>query len=485
MRTDLALELKLHIADHLPKSALSSLCATSRMHHVQLMPGLYSCIDMTHDQDGTERGLKLIETLHLPHNRRSANLTHPATLIRELKLYFWFPESRNYSVCRCLGLRNMPATDNHRFVFFTDTVVSLLRKRPDFGCLQEILICPFDLYPSMRQTKFQFLEIPGLKSLVYKEPIHHGNWDDSLVESFLRSLCLVPSIISAINALHFPCLEAARIRLFLNALDDGQEADFRPFLATHASLRDVSIPLGRTALPRDALPLLEVFAGHTHDFLKTCDGTRPLQQVAISLYDEDYAEGNNDVANPIANTDAILAALLLHAPSLSHLALVNRPIHYNPTFLHALVENDDEFSFFGLPLSQVQLIAQRAPRLTHLELHIMTAGDLIGLTTLIGLEYLKIHLRLALPGARGDEILFQDLEGVRDALNRLLVPVLLRLREVVVGVIGLSDPHEDESEPGDRVAYNMGHVFRIVPPTGADREAVMVGIVTYTRSLLS
>ncbi|KAJ7636410.1 hypothetical protein FB45DRAFT_1055835 [Roridomyces roridus] len=530
MKPDVALELKLHIADHLPKAALASICATSRMHHVQLMPSLYSHIEMTHDEDGMRRGILLLKTLCLTSSSsppRSENLSaYPAALVRELKLWLWFlPQEKNAKDAReFFRLQQLVAIALSQTVHRSADGQSLLRvlhlysnvgfdavtpllNGTCFGCLEDFLVCAFDLEPSLRRTGFQFLQVPGLKSIVQKEPIHHGAAEGSLVESFLRSLNLMPSaspglttlhidltwtaidilkIISALNSLHLPNLEAARLRLFLDDLDDGEDADFRPFLAAHPSLRDVSVPLGRMALPQDTLPLLQVFAGHTHDFLKVCDGTRPLQQLVISLYDDDYAEGLMEEPTPIANADTILAALV-HVPHLSRLALVNRPIHYNPTLLDDLVEDEDEEGNFFLSLSLLQLIVQRAPRLTHLEFHIKTPDDLIALRALTSLEWLKIHTILQVSGHNGSGIYTQYLQGVGETLNHHLVPVLPQLLEVVVGIIGVDDQDGEifEQEAQGGVVYNMGHVFRILPPTGDDRRAVKVGVVTYTESFLS
>ncbi|KAJ7614568.1 hypothetical protein FB45DRAFT_1036032 [Roridomyces roridus] len=97
MRPDLALEIKLHIADHLPSAALASVCATSRMHHVQLMPSLYWHIELPHDENGTRRAIALLEILCLsPSSPSSLDLsTHPEGLLRELKLWLWLRGEEN------------------------------------------------------------------------------------------------------------------------------------------------------------------------------------------------------------------------------------------------------------------------------------------------------------------------------------------------------------------------------------------------------
>ncbi|KAJ7636411.1 hypothetical protein FB45DRAFT_1001531 [Roridomyces roridus] len=426
MRPDVALELKLQIADHLPKCTLASMCATSRMHHIQLMPSLYSHIEMTHDEDGTRRAITLMETLcfYSSPSRSSHLSAHPAALLRELKLWLWFfPQEKSNSALETSKefsrLRDLVENALVQIVRHSPEENCLLRVlhlysnvgldvavsqlwllRLSFGRLEELLLCPFDLPLLLRQTSFQFLELPGLKSIVHKEPMCHvvpAASDSSLVESFLRSLNLMPSaspglttlhidftwtaiefpkIISELNSLRLPHLEAARFRFFLDDLDEGEEADFRPFLAAHPSLRDVSVPLGLADMPQYILPLLEIFAGHAQDFLAICDGTRPLQQLTISLYDHDYALGNGNSSTPYMATAGILAfmAMTPHR-DLWSLALVNRPIHYDPVLLHALIEDKDEWQFFGLPLPSVELIAPTAPRLRHLELHISRNVD--------------------------------------------------------------------------------------------------------------
>ncbi|KAJ7628807.1 hypothetical protein FB45DRAFT_1004285 [Roridomyces roridus] len=223
--------------------------------------------------------MKLLKTLSSSCADRSHNLgAHPATVIRELKLWFSFTTIGDLdeyieAVSGLDGLLEaaLLSTAKHSpdgvsrlrgLHLSSDTTIpivfSALSLRPQFGHLEELDINSF----SLEHMVFTFLEIPKLKSLAFAMSSqtyrrssegrgHH------LVKTFVQSLDITPSaspgltvlhidltwtgdrlldVQSAVNSLRLPRLQSARIRVFV----DLSEPDFGPFLEAHPALLDVS-----------------------------------------------------------------------------------------------------------------------------------------------------------------------------------------------------------------------------------------------------
>ncbi|KAJ7628855.1 hypothetical protein FB45DRAFT_45107 [Roridomyces roridus] len=498
---DLPFELKLKITDLLSPGDVASLCATSQTNYTQLTPCLYSRIAVEHNADGMRRGIKLLQTLASP--RTNLALLHPATLVRELRLWLsittlgyhlasdWMAQrlkamrnletlisaallrSAEYGLGGVSLLRVLHVSSN---VPVMDGLAPILCMRPQFGRLEEVCVAARGLRRSER-AGFRFLEIPGLKSLLHEETANFGTSDTPLIASFVNSLELIPSNSPALTVLHldltwvtddtFPCIESAinslrlpnlqqiQIRVFLIAHSEPSEPDFHPLLEAHPRLRSVSVPI-RNFLNRplrgDALPVLEVFSGHVEDVLQVCDGVRPLRDLTVSLFDRD--------SEP-KKTQLVLGALI-GLPSLQRLALVNRPLYYRAE------KADGDEDEVGLDSDAVRSIAEACPNLTHVELHLTSIRDCTALEKVLGLKSLKIHLRMSVPSEMDMDAadLLDDISG---AVNQHLVPRLPQLLDIEVAVVGVRK--SSMLEPEVRIVYDALHVFDVVRRDG-EREAV-------------
>ncbi|KAJ7430432.1 hypothetical protein B0H11DRAFT_2211097 [Mycena galericulata] len=541
MPADLTLEIKTIIAQQASLGTLASLCATSRAAHVQIMPRLYAHIATTHrDKDGALRTTLLLRTLASPAKNRLPNLgAHPATHVRVLKLWYSLPvpgakanrpppashmedykkllknvehvvhialnRTAEYAVGGESQLRVFHWSSNAAI----DITFPLLRMPPRFGRLEEIFIAPHDIKISARKG-FKFLEIPGLKSLTYEESTpSYEICPQNIVEQFAKSLKLTPTtspaltvldvditwathsrlapLEAAFNSLRLPSLRVARIKVFLG--HKSGNPDFLPFLEAHPTLLDVSVNLGSKPLRKDALPLLAVFTGHTSDFIKVCDGKRPIRDLTISLFAFGHSLGN--APEPSENGRTVIAALG-KVPHLRRLAIVNRPVHYHPDS-----DDDDEMYMQGMDYRKLEAIGKACPKLTHLELHLDSSSDLKGLAKLSKLKWLKAHVWMNVPDTRGLAAKMYDMgffdgsedEGdvfgdddfapadkIRRDINQVL-PTLPNLCKVEVAVIGAREADSD-SEWGrgggdEKIEYEALHVFRILQRAGK-REAVEV-----------
>jgi hypothetical protein len=179
----------------------------------------------------------------------------------------------------------------------------------------------------------------------------------------------VPLLEEAVNSLRLPCLEVASIEVFL--WDHSPDPDFTPFLEAHPTLYDVSVVLGNQPLCDDALPLLRTFAGRADDFLKVCDGARPIRDLAVTLFLRDYNEGRARAREGRASERgrAVVAALT-KTPNLRRLAIVNG---YDAVYDASSESHGNEIYMLGVDHSTICAIGQACSGITHLELHLKSA----------------------------------------------------------------------------------------------------------------
>ncbi|KAJ7208552.1 hypothetical protein GGX14DRAFT_453903 [Mycena pura] len=514
----LTLELKTSIAQQASLATLASFCATSRAMHAQASPTLYSHIDL----DDTRRTSLLLWSLASGKHRPAALNAHPAALVRELKLWFCpslaaEPEvekkrAKAYQTLIQVALNNtaqyaVNGESRLRVFHWTsnyavDRIFPLLRLRPRFQRLEDLRIAPYEM--SIRQrTGFDFLQVPGLKSLGYEESTEsYEICPREVVELFAASLRLVPTasptltvldiditwamhsrlapLEEAVNSLRFPSLRFARIQVFLRS--SSSHPNFCPFLEAHPSLLEVAVTLGNIKQPLrdDALPLLQTFTGHASDFLQVYNGKRPIRDLTVSLFVFRTALRVRGALEPSRLGGAIVAALK-KLPQLRRLAMVNRPVHY-----HRDSDDDDEMYKQGLDLRTLTALARACPQLTDLEIHLDSSGDFKALAAFSELRYLKAHVWMSVPDHRGlmaklhhagffdgaddgdaslDEDKFAPAEGIRRDIN-LLLPALPKLRAVEVTVIGeresdldSMDSWNDDTE--EKIVYEEVHAFHI------------------------
>jgi hypothetical protein len=171
----------------------------------------------------------------------------------------------------------------------------------------------------------------------------------------------IPLLEEAVNSLRLPCLEVASIEVTL--WDDSPDPDFNPFLEAHPTLYDVSVGLGSRPLCDDALPLLRRFAGRADDFLKVCDGARPIRDLAVTLFLWHYKERASERGR------AVVAALT-KTPNLRRLAIVNG---YHAVYDDLSESYNNGIYMHGVDHSTIYAIGQACPGITHLELHLKSA----------------------------------------------------------------------------------------------------------------
>jgi hypothetical protein len=172
----------------------------------------------------------------------------------------------------------------------------------------------------------------------------------------------VPLLEEAVNSLRLPCLEVASIEVLL--WDEGLGPNFNPFLEAHPTLYDVAVVLGSQPLCDDALPLLRTFTGRADDFLKVCDSTRPIRDLAVTLFLRDYNERR------AAERGRAVVAALTKTPNLRRLAIVNG---YDAVYNPISDSESNGIYMLGMDHSTICAIGQACSGITHLELHLKSA----------------------------------------------------------------------------------------------------------------
>ncbi|KAF8148992.1 hypothetical protein K438DRAFT_1779485 [Mycena galopus ATCC 62051] len=381
----LPLELKTLIAEQASRATLANFCATSREEYLYMMPILYRSIVQEVRTVGTpdlRRLAVLLFTLGSTESRRNLG-PYPATLVRELRLrstlgpLSWFEGALQKALRGTAEYAQDGKSKLRTFHWSGDeiTIFPLLGERPVFEHLAELSVaqscsdisefevrldktlrCVINL--PLRSSFFGFRgsnlshtrrEL-HLRTVFRSFGILSLNSDGFRAEErttmcrLCRSLELllnispgltilkldisckgthVPLLEEAINSLWLPCLEAASIDIYL--WDDNPDPDFNTFLEAHPTLYNVSVALGGRLLCDDALPLLRKFAGRADDFLKVCDGVRPIQDLAVTLF-RDHNEGR------AAERARAVVAALTKTPNLRRLAIVNGyDTVYDPT----------------------------------------------------------------------------------------------------------------------------------------------------------
>ncbi|KAF8180310.1 hypothetical protein K438DRAFT_2021418 [Mycena galopus ATCC 62051] len=414
----LPLELKTLIAEQVPRATLVKFCATSREEYLHMMPLLYRSVVQDVRTTGTNAFRRLAFLLFTLGSTSRRNLgPHPATLVRELHLRCtvktpsWL-EGALQQALRCTADFAPDGKSRLRtFHWHADdiTISPLLSKRPAFENLAELSVAR-----SCSNTEFEFPQIPGLKSLAYKDRNMFSSQERTTRGRFSRWLKLLPTLSpeltalkvelmwegtdvplleETVNSLRLPCLEVASIKVFL--WDDSPDPDFSPFLEAHPTLYNVSVVLGSRPLRDDALPLLRTFAGRADDFLKVCDGARPIRDLAVTLFLRDYNEGR------ASERGRAVVAALTKTPNLRRLAIVNRydivehvtfsEIHSNGIYMH------------GMDHSTICDIEQACSGITHLELHLKSTkkADVKALANLHELQWICAHFWITVPNGGG------------------------------------------------------------------------------------
>ncbi|KAF8180304.1 hypothetical protein K438DRAFT_1842261 [Mycena galopus ATCC 62051] len=414
-------ELKALIAEQVPRATLVNFCATSREEYLLLMPMLYGNIVQdvrTTETDPFRHLAFLLFTLGSTKRRRNLG-PHPATLVRDLRLQCslkipsWLEEELQKAL-RCTAYY-APDGKSQLRTFHWDgddtTIFPLLNERPAFENLAELSVAR----SFSNISQFAFLEIPGLKSLVYKERNQFEGEERTTMGRFFRSLKLLPILSpeltalkvdiswgdtdvflleEAVNSLRLPCLEVASIKVFL--WDDSLDPDFNPFLEAHPTLYNVSVVLGSRPLRDDTLPLLRTFAGRAEDFLKVCAGARPIRDLAVTLFLGDYNEGGRAVSE---RGRAVVTALT-KTPNLRRLAIVNGYNAVNDAFSES---ESNGIYMHGMDHSTISAIGQACSGITHLELHLKSAKkvDVKALANLHELQWLRAHFWITVPNEGG------------------------------------------------------------------------------------
>ncbi|KAJ7505740.1 hypothetical protein B0H11DRAFT_1975929, partial [Mycena galericulata] len=424
----LPLELKTLIAEQAPRATLVNFCATSREEYLHMMPILYRRIVQKVTTSGTEVLRPLAFLLFtLGNTQYRYNLgPHPATLVRELRLRCvdtpsWLEEPLQKAL-RC-SADYAPDGKSQLRTFHWDgdeiTISPLLSERPAFENLAELSVTQ----SCSNVSEFEFLQIPRLKSLAYKERTSFSGEERTTRGRFTRSLGLlstispgltvlkvdiswedtdVPILEEAVNSLRLPCLEVASIQVFL--WDENLGPDFNPFLEAHPTLYDVSVVLGSQPLCDDALPLLRTFTGRADDFLKVCDGVRPIRDLAVTLFLSDYSEGR---ASRASERGRAVVAALTKTPNLRRLAIVNGYEAVYEPFSEGL---GNGIYMLSVDHSTIRAIEQACSGITHLELHLKSAkkAEVKALATLHELQWIRVHFWITVPNGGGPPVNMYD-----------------------------------------------------------------------------
>ncbi|KAF8181763.1 hypothetical protein K438DRAFT_1976061 [Mycena galopus ATCC 62051] len=429
----LPLELKTLIAEQASRATLANFCATSREEYLYMMPILYRSIVQEVRTVGTpdlRRLAVLLFTLGSTESRRNLG-PYPATLVRELRLrstlgpLSWFEGALQKALRGTAEYAQDGKSKLRTFHWSGDeiTIFPLLGERPVFEHLAELSVAQ----SCSDISEFEFLRIPGLKSLAYKARTPFTDEERTTMCRLCRSLELllnispgltilkldisckgthVPLLEEAINSLWLPCLEAASIDIYL--WDDNPDPDFNTFLEAHPTLYNVSVALGGRLLCDDALPLLRKFAGRADDFLKVCDGVRPIQDLAVTLF-RDHNEGR------AAERARAVVAALTKTPNLRRLAIVNGyDTVYDPTGESC----SNGIYALGMDHSTICTIGQACSGITHLELHLKSAkkADLKALANFHELRWIRAHFWITVPNGGGPAANMYD-EGFLDTNN--------------------------------------------------------------------
>ncbi|KAJ7504197.1 hypothetical protein B0H11DRAFT_507422 [Mycena galericulata] len=426
----LPLELKTLIAEQAPRATLMNFCATSREEYLHMMPILYGSIFQKATSGKMEELRRLAFLLFtLGNTQYRYNLgPHPATLVRELRLRCsetpsWLEEPLQKAL-RCT-VDYAPDGKSQLRSFHWDageiTISPLLSERPAFENLAELSVTQ----SCSDISEFEFLQIPRLKSLAYKERNSSSGEERTTRARFTRSLELLPSISpgltvlkvdiswedtdvpileEAVNSLRLPCLEVASIEVFL--WDDNLDPDFNPFLEAHPTLCDVSVVLGNHTLSDDALPLLRRFTGRADDFLRVCDGARPIRDLAVTLFLRDYNEGRARASHASERGRAVVAALT-KIPNLRRLAIVNG---YDAVYDRSSESDANGIYMHGVDHSSICAIGQACSGITHLELHLKSAkkADVKALANLHELRWIRVHFWITVPDEGGPPVNMYD-----------------------------------------------------------------------------
>ncbi|KAF7328131.1 hypothetical protein MVEN_02570100 [Mycena venus] len=415
----LPLELKTLIAEQAPRATLANFCATSREEYLHMMPILYRSIVQDARTGETEHLRPLVFLLFtLASTEYRHNLgPHPAALVRELrlrcsvKLPSWLEEVLQKAL-RCTADYALDGKSQLRTLHLDAdeiTISPLLSEQPAFENLADLSVAR----SCSNISEFEFLQIPGLKSLAYEERTPFRGKERMKMGRFFRSLQLLPTISpgltilkvvimwddthiclleEVVNSLRLPCLEVASIKVDL--WDDSLDPNFKPFLEAHPTLYDVSVILGSQPLCDDALPLLRKFAGRADDFLKVCDGARPIRDLAVTLFLPDYNEG------PVSERGRAVVAALTKTPNLRRLAIVNG---YDAVYDASSESYNNGMHMHGVDHSTICAIAQACSGITHLELHLKSAkkADIKALANLHELQWIRAHFWITVPNGGG------------------------------------------------------------------------------------
>ncbi|KAJ7455400.1 hypothetical protein FB451DRAFT_1407725 [Mycena latifolia] len=396
----LPLELKALIAEQVPRATLVNFCATSREEYLHMMPMLYGSIVQDVCATGTDQLQRLAFLL----------FTLGATPPQSRPAPSHFGALQN--ALRCTA-DYAPDGKSQLRAFHWDAdeinIFRLLSERPAFENLAELSVAR----SRSNISEFEFLQIPGLKSLAYKSRTLFKGEERTTTGRFFRSLELLPTISpgltvlkvniswdgthvplleEAVNSLRLPCLEVASIEVFL--WDDSSDPDFNPFLEAHPTLCDVSVVLGSQPLSDDALPLLRRFAGRADDFLKVCDSARPIRDLAVTLFLPDYNERR------AAERGRAVVAALSKTPNLRRLAIVNG---YHAVYDAFSESRSNGIYMHGVDHNTICVIGQACSGITHLELHLKSAkkADMKALANLHELRWICAHFWITVPNGGG------------------------------------------------------------------------------------
>ncbi|KAJ7029973.1 hypothetical protein C8F04DRAFT_1187146 [Mycena alexandri] len=325
------------IARFASRQSLARLCSISRRFCFIFSPLLY--IDTVEPPLTSTQSLRLIKTLSSP--QTLSWKLHPAVLVRHLS----FTSSRTNAIKSSPqeatdALMNMyqlmPDAERTRgsalrslhwnFTAGVDELGQILNARKHFPNLTELRVTCDQTTTNFNFIQVEDLEVLGVGLEVDVLTQEDSDLADSLCGLLAKALESLPAIspclralhlklkipfsdpfpylglddlVDTMNLIHLPVLTTLELSLDFYPLeiDDVDEAllppmDFAPFLATHPSLRDLTLAAHGTILTKDIafLPRLCSFTGSFSDAAVICAGQRQLDQLVLNFVHRAYYE---------------------------------------------------------------------------------------------------------------------------------------------------------------------------------------------------
>ncbi|KAJ7017582.1 hypothetical protein C8F04DRAFT_1405782 [Mycena alexandri] len=325
------------IARFASRQSLARLCSISRRFCFIFSPLLY--IDTVEPPLTSTQSLRLIKSLSSP--QTLSWKLHPAVLVRHVS----FTSSRTNAIKSSPqeatdALMNMyqlmPDAERTRgsalrslhwnFAAGVDELGQILNARKHFPNLTELRVTCDQTTTNFNFIQVEDLEVLGVGLEVDVLTQEDSDLADSLCGLLAKALESLPAIspclralhlklkipfsdpfpylglddlVDTMNLIHLPVLTTLELSLDFYPLeiDEVDEAllppmDFASFLATHPSLRDLTLAAHGTILTKDIafLPRLRSFTGSFSDAAVICAGQRQLDQLVLNFVHRAYCE---------------------------------------------------------------------------------------------------------------------------------------------------------------------------------------------------